>query len=41
MKSKKEGKEKKAKENLIELDESLQEKYEDKETVEAISRYIG
>lgn len=41
MKSKKEGKEKKVKENLVELDESLQEKYEDKETVEAICRYIG
>jgi len=39
MKTNKKDKEKEAKE--IELDESLQEKYEDKEIVEAICRYIG
>ncbi|MGB9707872.1 MAG: hypothetical protein ACPLXC_00900 [Candidatus Pacearchaeota archaeon] len=41
MKEKKEGKEKKVKENFPELDDSLKSRYEDKETIEAINRYIG
>ena len=41
MKAKKEGKEKKDKESLIELEDSLKNRYEDKETIEAINRYIG
>lgn len=41
MKTNKKEKEKEAKKIRAEDIESLESKYEDKETVEAISRYIG